>query len=126
MATFAITSNHTEVIKCLEDLGRIVGNTVGVEISRDTAQRVAERAYGYAHVGKDPTSPKGRPHTRDTIRVRALNQYASQVVADHGAFWEERRGGDHAFLSRAVADIEPSALIRFEQLGLDAVKEAGG
>lgn len=122
MANIRITSNHQQVIKTLEDLQAKIGNPLAVTIHRWAGERVVERAREFAHVGPDPTWPRGRPHTVETIRLQPLNQYASRVLANYGAPWEEARGGEHAFLSRAVAAVEPEALVHFEQLGLQVVQ----
>lgn len=121
MADFIIVSNHQQVIKSIEDLQAKVGNPLAVTIHRWTAERVAETARGLAHIGPDPTYPRGRPHTYETVRKQPLNQYATRVLANYGAPWEEKRGGDHAFMSKAVEIIEPEALVHFEQLGLDVI-----
>jgi hypothetical protein len=120
VSEWTILSNHVAVITALADLQgglRLLGETV----SRDTAAQVAAKAREYAHVGKDPTYPRGRPHMRDTIALQPLNQYATRVVADGPAIFEEARGGEHAFLTRAVQAVEPGALDHFEQLGRAAV-----
>ena len=118
-------SNRAAVIKAMGDLERGL-TLVRATVSRDVAELVAERAAQTAHVGPDPTYPKGRPHSVDTIAVQPLNQYASGVVGDYGIPWEERRGGEHAAISNAAQAVEPDALSRFEQLSLEAVRAVGG
>jgi hypothetical protein len=122
MATWRVVSNHQQVIHSLETLKSRIGNPLAVTVHAWAAERVATEARGLAHVGPDPTWPRGRPHTKETIRLQPLNQYASRVLANYGAPYEEAKGGEHAFLSRAVARVEPEALVHFEQLGLEVVQ----
>ena len=118
---FRLVSNHVKVIKSVDDL--IAGMTLlGATISREGAEMVAREARGFAHRGPDPTYPAGRPHMADTIALQPLNQHATRVIAEGASKFEEDRGGDHAFLSRAVEVAEPQAAQRFEQLGLDVVR----
>jgi len=114
---FRLISNHEKVIKSVHDLADGV-TQLGVTVSREGADLVAERARAIGHVRT------GR--TVGSIGVQPLNQYATRVVGGYGAPWEERRGGDHALFTRAVQDVEPQALQRFTQLGLDAVRSIGG
>lgn len=114
---FRLISNHVQVIKTVEDFE--AGMTrLAATISREGAALVAERARAIGHV------VTGR--TVGSIELQPLNQYATRVVGGFGAVWEERRGGDHALFTNATTDIEPQALQRFEQLGLEAVRSIGG
>ena len=125
MARWRTNTNRGAVLKSMADLERGL-TLVRATVSRDVADLVAEQAAKLAHVGPDPTYPKGRPHSVDTLAVQPLNQYASGVVGDYGIPWEERRGGDHAAISTAAQAVEPDALTHFEQLSLDAVHAVGG
>lgn len=122
MAEFRVTSNHQQVIQTVDDLRAKIGNPLAVVVHPWAADAVATKARDLAHVGPDPTWPRGRPHTKETIRLQPLNQHASRVLANYGGPHEEARGGEHAFLSRAVAIVEPEALVHFEQLGLEVVQ----
>jgi hypothetical protein len=117
MSEFRLISNHAAVIRKIGDLQAGI-TQVGVTVSREAAEAVAGamRAVGHVRTGK----------TVGSIALQPLNQYATRVVAGYGAPWEERRGGDHALLTRAVEAVEPQALQRFTQLGLDAVRAIGG
>lgn len=123
MARWRTNTNRGAVLKSMDDLQRGL-TLVRATVSKDVADLVAAEAAKRAHVS--PQTPKGRPHSVDTIAVQPLNQYASGVVGDYGIPWEERRGGDHAAISNAAAAVEPQALQRFEQLSLDAVHAVGG
>jgi hypothetical protein len=121
---FRIISNHQHVIKTVADLKSKIGFPVAATVSREASELVAQAARALAHVGPDPTYPRGRPHTRDTIRVQPLNQFATRVLANYGAPWEELRGGDHAFMTNAILQVEPEALDRFEQHSLRVIQDA--
>jgi hypothetical protein len=124
-ADIRVISNHQQVIKTIDDLKAKIGNPLAVVIHVWAAERVVQEARDLAHIGPDPTYPRGRPHTVETIRLQPLNQFATRVLANYGAPWEEARGGDHAFLTRAVERVEPEALVHFEQMGLDVVHSLG-
>ena len=119
-----VISNHQAVIKTIQDVKSHIGFPMAVQTLAETSALVIARAKELAHIGPDPTYPRGRPHTIETIRLQPLNQFATRVLANHGGFWEELRGGDHAFLSNAVAQITPQALDRFTQHGLRVIEEA--
>lgn len=115
MGAITFSSNAATVAHTLADL--VAGlPAFGQQVSRDSADRIVAKAKEFAHVGKDPTSPPGRPHMRDTIGAVGVNQYTSRVQALGPAIYEEARGGDHAFMSRAVAAVQSDLTFHAEQL----------
>lgn len=114
MSEFTIRGNFAEVQASFAAIAARLQQT-GVTVSRDVGERAATRAREFAHVGPDPTHPPGRPHMRDTILSTPLGGGRARVTAEGGAVFEEARGGDHAFLTRAVQAVEPEALTLWEQ-----------
>lgn len=89
---------------------------VGHTLPYGTVDAVAAAARVFVHVRSGDTLR--------SIRTEGVNQYAARVVASGpGAVAEERRGGDHAFLTRAVAAVAPQEPGRYRTAILAELQE---
>lgn len=94
---------------------------VGTQVSRNTADAIAQSARGRVHVITG--------QTKESIHAVQVNAYMAMVVAEGpGAVAEEygtRFRPPHPFLHPAAAEVEPRARQEFKQVLLDLYKERG-
>lgn len=91
---------------------------VAQSVPYQIADDVAAQAHTFVHIRSGITD-------RSIAVQRGPAPDSAQVVAGGGARFEEERGGDHAFLSRAVQAAAPQARATAEQAIRAELKDTG-